>query len=305
MVLEGRLELPRIAPLAPQASASAIPPPEHIVIQQITAFTLRQFFHLSSRDMIFFHIFSSRFSAGTGNLDPERRKHPFHTPALFPVVPFIRPRIGKRFQCNTVPAANHPADPQTASTHPQKRERIVLHPLIGRTQQKSLMTGKRQRITAFQPHCKIFFSAVAQKHLLPAGKLLGKSPDRLHHGIIPHHIPFAHDRNRQHLPFPECPVKRIRIFLTDGAQIRLMKISRQIRFNFRIYPPAPQITVDPLCFSCQPEQNRTVSDTNPPAERKQSARLVHGLRQRSANRPINQTHKNSTSPIIFTLPCNQ
>ena len=29
MVLEGRLELPRIAPLAPQASASAIPPPEH------------------------------------------------------------------------------------------------------------------------------------------------------------------------------------------------------------------------------------------------------------------------------------
>ena len=32
MVLEGRLELPRIAPLAPQASASAIPPPEHFVI---------------------------------------------------------------------------------------------------------------------------------------------------------------------------------------------------------------------------------------------------------------------------------
>ena len=30
MVLEGRLELPRIAPLAPQASASAIPPPEHL-----------------------------------------------------------------------------------------------------------------------------------------------------------------------------------------------------------------------------------------------------------------------------------
>ena len=30
MVLEGRLELPRIAPLAPQASASAIPPLEHI-----------------------------------------------------------------------------------------------------------------------------------------------------------------------------------------------------------------------------------------------------------------------------------
>lgn len=29
MVLEGRLELPWVAPLAPQASASAIPPPEH------------------------------------------------------------------------------------------------------------------------------------------------------------------------------------------------------------------------------------------------------------------------------------
>ena len=32
MVLEGRLELPRIAPLAPQASASAIPPLEHIAL---------------------------------------------------------------------------------------------------------------------------------------------------------------------------------------------------------------------------------------------------------------------------------
>ena len=30
MVLEGRLELPWVAPLAPQASASAISPPEHI-----------------------------------------------------------------------------------------------------------------------------------------------------------------------------------------------------------------------------------------------------------------------------------
>lgn len=32
MVLEGRLELPWVAPLAPQASASAISPPEHNLV---------------------------------------------------------------------------------------------------------------------------------------------------------------------------------------------------------------------------------------------------------------------------------
>ena len=38
MVLEGRLELPRIAPLAPQASASAIPPPE--LYSDVTAYNI-------------------------------------------------------------------------------------------------------------------------------------------------------------------------------------------------------------------------------------------------------------------------
>ena len=40
MVLEGRLELPWVAPLAPQASASAISPPEHNLVYVPLIYTL-------------------------------------------------------------------------------------------------------------------------------------------------------------------------------------------------------------------------------------------------------------------------
>ena len=40
MVLEGRLELPWVAPLAPQASASAISPPEHNLVYVQLIYTL-------------------------------------------------------------------------------------------------------------------------------------------------------------------------------------------------------------------------------------------------------------------------
>ena len=66
MVLEGRLELPRIAPLAPQASASAIPPLEHICSDSFSCqclllytffFICQAIFQKKSHFSLFFPVF--------------------------------------------------------------------------------------------------------------------------------------------------------------------------------------------------------------------------------------------------------
>ncbi len=67
MVLEGRLELPWVAPPAPQAGASAISPPEHIIGER--ADTL----HLFPENASLFLKKSRFFSRISGKVLPARQ----------------------------------------------------------------------------------------------------------------------------------------------------------------------------------------------------------------------------------------
>ena len=97
MVLGGRLELPRISPLAPQASASAIPPPEQtfqIYIIDETGSNLHENPDLSKQTPeFFFGLFSSSsgskriFTAADAHV--HHREEPFQHGIPLPQTPGI------------------------------------------------------------------------------------------------------------------------------------------------------------------------------------------------------------------------